>query len=234
VNLEKIIDTYKVVELKELCKEMGLKTSGKKSELQDRLREFSQGSGVQPTNIAIADDDFDQMSKEALIETAIGRGLPTIGSKQDLINRLRVDIAGVMDISQPLESGREYDIARSKILGSSTLASVRAESELKANTISKYIDVTVKSLGMKPEKYTAGGMPCVTSDVLRTLAGDPFADPPQYGTVRSSLQLLFQLFRFDPNLILLILLLINRHIVLLGMRAAKHFTASAPSVQSTR
>jgi hypothetical protein len=38
-------------------------------------------------------------------------------------------------------------------------------------------------LGLKPEKFTVGGAPSVTADVIRKLAGDPFADPPKYGTV---------------------------------------------------
>lgn len=48
----------------------------------------------------------------------------------------------------------------------------------------KFVDVTIPSLGMKPEKFTAGGAPSVTADVLRGLAGDPFEDPPKYGSVR--------------------------------------------------
>eukprot|EP00536_Pseudo-nitzschia_multiseries_P000650 jgi/Psemu1/249814/estExt_Genewise1Plus.C_80101 len=46
----------------------------------------------------------------------------------------------------------------------------------------KFIDVTVRSLGMDAIKHTAGGAPSVTADVLRKLAGDPFEDPPRYGT----------------------------------------------------
>jgi hypothetical protein len=45
------------------------------------------------------------------------------------------------------------------------------------------MDVTIRSLGMAPEKYTVGGAPSVTSDVLRKLAGDPYEIPPNYGTV---------------------------------------------------
>ena len=49
---------------------------------------------------------------------------------------------------------------------------------------SKFIDVTIESLGLEPVKYTAKGTPSVTADVLRQLAGEPFADPPKYGLVR--------------------------------------------------
>ncbi len=47
----------------------------------------------------------------------------------------------------------------------------------------KHIDITIRSLGMEAFKHTVGGAPSVTSDVLRKLAGDPFDDPPRYGTV---------------------------------------------------
>ena len=45
------------------------------------------------------------------------------------------------------------------------------------------MDITITSLGMEPDKFTSGGAPSATTDVLRKLAGDPFADPPQYGKV---------------------------------------------------
>ena len=56
----------------------------------------------------------------------------------------------------------------------------------KSNAEPKYVDLTIKSIGMKPEKFTAGGAPSVTADVLRGLAGDPFGDPQKYGKVRYS------------------------------------------------
>ena len=58
------------------------------------------------------------------------------------------------------------------------LAGIRAKNEEEP----KYVDVTIKSLGMVPEKFTVGGAPSATADVLRKLAGDPFADPPKYGS----------------------------------------------------
>ena len=49
----------------------------------------------------------------------------------------------------------------------------------------KNVDVTVTSIGMTPNKFTAGGAPSVTADVLREFAGDPLGDDPKYGTVSS-------------------------------------------------
>jgi hypothetical protein len=40
----------------------------------------------------------------------------------------------------------------------------------------RYRNLTIRSLGMKPTKFTAGGLPCVTMDVLRELAGKPSLD----------------------------------------------------------
>ena len=51
---------------------------------------------------------------------------------------------------------------------------------------------------MTPTKFTAGGAPSVTADVLRGLAGDPTLDDPKYGAVSNprmmiSIQLFSQL-----------------------------------------
>jgi len=51
----------------------------------------------------------------------------------------------------------------------------------KSSAEPKFVNVTIKSIGMEPGKFTAGGAPSVTADVLRGLAGDPFGDNPKYG-----------------------------------------------------
>ena len=59
-----------------------------------------------------------------------------------------------------------------------TLAEIRAKNAEEP----KYVDVTIRSIGMEPEKYTVGGAPSVTAAVLKKLAGDPLGDDPKYGT----------------------------------------------------
>ncbi|KAA0167896.1 hypothetical protein FNF31_00224 [Cafeteria roenbergensis] len=46
----------------------------------------------------------------------------------------------------------------------------------------KQRDLWVPGLGLEPVEYTAGGWPAASAAVLRSVAGDPTADPPQYGT----------------------------------------------------
>eukprot|EP00559_Dactyliosolen_fragilissimus_P004872 CAMPEP_0184867672 /NCGR_PEP_ID=MMETSP0580-20130426/27461_1 /TAXON_ID=1118495 /ORGANISM="Dactyliosolen fragilissimus" /LENGTH=1087 /DNA_ID=CAMNT_0027368095 /DNA_START=373 /DNA_END=3636 /DNA_ORIENTATION=+ len=177
-------DSMKAVQLKALCKERGLKVSGKKSELQERLRGhfLSEGSDITPQ------DDFESMSDENLKDSCRARGLSDQGNRNSILGRLRDDSSYAMEllsastdkstdgyrrISEALERAAKEDGALKEIL---------AEIDAKSKAKPKYVDVTVTSIGMKPEKFTAGGAPSVTADVLRKLAGDPFANPPKYGS----------------------------------------------------
>ena len=63
------------------------------------------------------------------------------------------------------------------------LKTILADIKAKDEEEPKYVDIKVTSLGMVPDKFTSGGAPSATADVLRKLAGDPFADPPNYGKV---------------------------------------------------
>ena len=173
------------VQLKALCKEQGLKVSGRKAELQDRLREHFLTSTQEETE----KDEFDEMSDEDLKISVAARGLDTSGNREELLQRLRDDITyireletaippdaanGYRTISEALEAAAKNGGAAGEIL---------ADVKAKASIESKHVDVTITSLGMEPGKYTAGGAPSVTADVLRGLAGDPFEDPPRYGLV---------------------------------------------------
>ena len=62
------------VQLKALCKEQGLKVSGKKAELQDRLREHFLAS----TQKSVEKDEFDSMSDDDLKASLAARGLDTL------------------------------------------------------------------------------------------------------------------------------------------------------------
>lgn len=179
------LDQMTGVQLKALCKEQGLKVSGKKAELQDRLREHFLSSSKEE----VEQDEFDGMSEEELRLSLAARNLETNGDREELLGRLRDDIMyireletaiptdaahGYRTISEALEAAAKNGGAAGQIL-----ADVKAKSSME----SKHVDVTITSLRMKPEKYTAGGAPSVTADVLRGLAGDPFEDPPRYGSV---------------------------------------------------
>lgn len=177
-------DKMKAAQLKELCREYGLKISGKKDELKERLRGYfvtmTQSSSI---------DDLDSMSVADLRDACTARGLSDSGDAETLRNRLRGDTTftlelmstvssrdsdGYKNIAEALEAFAKRDGGKLEEI----LNSVRE----KETAEPKFVDVTITSIGMKPVKYTAGGAPSVTADVLRKLAGDPLADPPKYGT----------------------------------------------------
>ena len=173
------------VQLKELCKEQGLKVSGKKADLKDRLREHF----LTATSAQGDEDEFESMSDDDLTQSLVVRNLETSGSREDRLERIRADIQflrelenvgpqddanGYRTILEALEVAAQNGGATGEIL-----ADVKAKKAVK----SKFVDVTIQSLGMKPEKETTGGAPSVTADVVRALAGDPFEDPPKYGSV---------------------------------------------------
>ena len=75
----------KIPQLKEMCREFGLKVSGKNVELQDRIRgHLSQSSEL--------DDDFSSMCLEDLQQACIACGLPSDSPhRADLEKSLRDD-----------------------------------------------------------------------------------------------------------------------------------------------
>ena len=179
------LEQLKAVQLKALCKECGLKVAGKKADLQERLRDHLLSSPVNE----VEEDEFDQMSDDDLRQSLSARNLDGSGDRIEILKRLRDDIqymhqletavapdaSGHMTIIEALEAA-----AREGGVAEEILQSIKE----KASAKPKFIDVTVRSLGMEAIKHTAGGAPSVTADVLRKLAGDPFEDPPRYGTVR--------------------------------------------------
>jgi hypothetical protein len=184
--IEAALKKMKVAELKELCKEKQLGTSGKKADLIVRLCEHDD-SLLRNANANLATndnksvtDDLDSMSLEDLKDAAIARGIMLTGSTRDeVLEIMRQDIQMTKELQEEAQPiGRDSCIALSHLLEK------RAMNEAaKEPTVSKFVTVKITSLGLEPEKYTVGGAPSVTADVIRKLAGDPFADPPKYGTV---------------------------------------------------
>jgi len=176
------LDKMSAVQLKQLLKENKLKMSGKKEELKERLRgHFLQGGEI---------DSYEVMTVQELKDALTVRGLSTTGKKSTLITRLKEDSAftlelltssntpntvdGYKTIAEALEAAAERGGVDSEL--SKILEEVKHKS-----TESKYVDVTVSSIFMTPQKFTAGGAPSVTADVLRGLGGlDP--ENGEYGT----------------------------------------------------
>lgn len=184
-------DNMKVAQLKALCKENGLKISGKKSDLQERLRGHYLAIGNLSSSEAMDPrDDFDTMPDDDLRHACAARNLDQTGTRKQLLDRLRQDTSyslellsattdrssdGFRSISEALEAAAQND--------GGTLKEILNDLKEKSIAEPKNVDITITSIGMQPEKFTAGGAPSVTADVLRGLAGDPFTDPPKYGKV---------------------------------------------------
>lgn len=228
------------VQLKALCKEQGLKVSGKKAELKDRLREHF--LTVSAGSTQAEEDEFDAMSDTELMQSLVARGLKTTGERANLLERLRQDLQFVRELENaiPPDEAHGYrtigEALEAVAKNGGAMEEILAEIKAKAGQKSKAIDVTVKSLGMQPEKETAGGAPSVTADVLRALAGDPFEDPPRYGTVRNISRFVFVYLDDHPLLICLSRSIRPTNSLEVETKGTKHvslYIVYVPLVQST-
>jgi hypothetical protein len=200
-------DQMKSDELKLLCKEYGLKVSGKKAELQQRLRgHFLIGSVSPESKASAVIDDYDAMSMEDLLDVCKVRSGMNIReqTKASLIKQLREDDSHVRELAavhmhsptemdSPITYRKISDLLEQAAASGENVALRGILDEIKAknNEEPKYVDLKITSLGMVPDTFTVSGAPSATADVLKKLAGDPFADPPKYGKVRRIRPLLF-------------------------------------------
>jgi hypothetical protein len=172
------------VQLKALCKEYGLKVSGKKVDLQERLREHL----LKVPQVQTTKDEFDDMSDDELRQSLAVRGMDDSGDRSELLQRVREDIQFVNDLEAALptdSTGHKTIMEALTAAASSGGVAQEILSSIKSKEMeeTKFVDITISSIGMQAIKHTAGGAPSVTADVLRQLAGDPFEDPPRYGSV---------------------------------------------------
>ncbi|CBN74706.1 pol1-like DNA polymerase [Ectocarpus siliculosus] len=145
---------YTAAMLKEKLKEMGKKVTGKKDVLLARIR------GEEKEDIGAF---FKTMSSKDLKDTCKTRGINEDGTKKELVKKLTDDAKFQVNLQE---------------------ASGKAEEEKKKpppKKMTKYRELTISSVNMKPTKVTAAGSPAVSMDVLNHLAGNPHEDPPKYG-----------------------------------------------------
>eukprot|EP00594_Rhizosolenia_setigera_P005159 CAMPEP_0178949760 /NCGR_PEP_ID=MMETSP0789-20121207/6247_1 /TAXON_ID=3005 /ORGANISM="Rhizosolenia setigera, Strain CCMP 1694" /LENGTH=1085 /DNA_ID=CAMNT_0020630353 /DNA_START=111 /DNA_END=3371 /DNA_ORIENTATION=+ len=186
-GLEEPIDAMKVDQLKTWCKHFGLKVSGKKSDLKERLRGYCLSNASNDDSVNIT-DDYSAMSVEDLRDSCATRGLSDEGTKKALEKRLREEDEysyALLSSATPRDQDGYRKVSEMMLkLGKKDqeLSEMLDEIEEKMNAESKYVDVKISSIGLTPTKFTAGGAPSCTADVLRKLAGEPFEDPPRYGT----------------------------------------------------
>jgi hypothetical protein len=183
----------KLTQLKILCKERGLKVAGKKEVLKERLKEHFIALAQPVPQAESQTDDLDSMPDDDLRDSLAARFQSTVGTREEILKRLRTDIEftrGLLTAASP--DDRDGYIALSEALEHAAkneggaITEYLNELKQKSKEVPKYIALTVTSLNLEPEKFTKGGAPSVTADVLRKLAGDPFGDRPTYGTVSYS------------------------------------------------
>lgn len=178
------LDDMKIPQLKALCKEQGLKVSGRKDELKDRLREHFLRVPEPTSEFA----ELEAMSEEDLRSALRARELKTKGTRDEMLERLKADAQFTAELTaamNPKDAKGFSSIAealQAAAKSGGAAQEIMEEVQAKSKEEPKYYDVTIRSLGLEPEKFTAGGAPSCTADVLRKLAGEPLEDPPRYGT----------------------------------------------------
>jgi len=184
------IDHMTVAHLKAFCKKFGLKVSGRKAELQERLRGKLLGDASEDHKEMFGGENYEDMTDEELRDALVARQLSDAGTRKELINRYRDDCSFASELLSK-QSQEDGPSGYEKISQSLAAAAERTGGEFKQiyeearekkTAEPKYVDVTIKSIGMEPIKFTPGGAPSATADVIRKLAGDPFGDDPKYGT----------------------------------------------------
>jgi SAP domain len=183
-SLLKNIDTMKIDELKLRCKEFKLKVSGKKAELQVRLKDHYVSLATS-TGQPVITVDYDIMDLAELKDVFKARNINKEGTREELIAELRKDDEDMKNLVYDAKGGYEalcsvlYEVERKN----GELAGLIEAQNRKAAKVPKNIELKIQSLGLIPETFSAGGAASVTAAVLQKLAGNPYADPPRYGTV---------------------------------------------------
>ena len=129
-------------EIKALLKERGLKVSGKKADLVQRLVEHD----ANPIK-------FDTMDHESLVNMCASRGLACDGTKEDLVDRLVADSLFSTQLVVEKEKAEAAAAAMAKPAPKKTH------------------EITIRSVGLLPLEFTPAGTAQVSAAVLNKLAG---------------------------------------------------------------
>jgi DNA polymerase-1 len=108
--------------------------------------------------------EFKAMKLKDLQDACTARCLGSEGTKGELIKRLVDDTSFQLSLSNS-EAHSSEDL----------------QSQSVQQPLGRFKDMAIVSLGLKPVKFTKSGLPAVSMDALRDLAGNPRDDPPRYG-----------------------------------------------------
>jgi DNA polymerase I-like protein with 3'-5' exonuclease and polymerase domains len=177
------LDIMTGVEMKKLCKELGLKQSGNKGDVKERLQKFLEENRLEKS------DEFSSLSDTDLDITVRANNMEPKATREEKIQQLRDDIdfkLGLQAISGQTDGNALDQVVRSlldrKGGNKRFLDEIRDGFRMKQDKTSKFIDIKITGLGITPPKLTANGAPSVTADVIHELAGDPFREVPKFGT----------------------------------------------------
>lgn len=146
-------------ELKQLCKERGIKSSGKKGDLIESLQSFDKQ--VQDVMLLEYDD---------LLQRCIARGLDIDGFEQ--IDVARIFVSSEVAASKKNAKAKKLNDNLEIPLSQETTNTNIVPSEAPAvQGVKKYREITIKSIGIKPTDFTGTGQPQVSAAVLKKLAG---------------------------------------------------------------
>lgn len=172
-------------QLKILLRERGLKISGKKSELFERLIKFD--NALKVNSRADGNNLFESISLDTLEDICKTRGIsiPENADKALLIHLLQSD----MDLLK--KGGLIIDEKNNLVMtpitralnSNTSLGALSIDDENISSRLKKYKEISLTTLGMKPITFTPTGVPQVSASVLRKMAGpSPFDEKdPVFG-----------------------------------------------------
>lgn len=179
---DEAIDELKATAAKQICKKLGLKQSGQKADVQQRLKDYFRDLPSRQRAAEI-ERDLESLSDQDLRDALASRGLRVRKNqkREKMIEELQRDIetAKILLDSPEADPSDGYSALMAVFDEAAKLDDGSPLSEyVKSKTTKKdpkYVQVEITSLdvGLEPSVYTAGGAPSVTAPVLKKLAGDP-------------------------------------------------------------
>jgi hypothetical protein len=154
------------IELKQKCKEYGLKVSGSKSDLMNRLLFFEQMK-TQFSSCEI-------YSIEKIIEMNMSRGLPIEGTREELIHAyVKNEVNAKKSFDGLLTTSTSSGAAVPPSIGLNGVQESQKSPEVSTNesNTKKYREVIIETIGLTPKDFTPTGIPQVSASVLKKLAG---------------------------------------------------------------
>eukprot|EP00981_Chlorochromonas_danica_P006017 scaffold1244_cov162-Ochromonas_danica.AAC.53 len=149
-----------ISELKEIIKSRGLKTSGTKGEITQRLIDYDERV------IALKAYSFDE-----LLEMCTARGIEVGDDSQETL----VEKYMASEAAASKKTSKKAKIPSGEELGvnpvNTTLITGAVTQQSVTSSVKKYREITIRSVGLTPSTFTPTGLPQVSASLLKKLAG---------------------------------------------------------------